>query len=86
MVCTRLLHEGGEPGRFNTRAWTVDATTNAILELADHLAVLNVLLICLENPAYVGMPTQVPSVAIPSARRTAAPSASSSALACTVIT
>jgi transposase len=37
VVCTRVPREG-EPGRFVTRVWTVDATTNAILELASHLA------------------------------------------------
>src|SRR5215831_2427336 len=37
VVCTRVPREG-EPGRFTTKVWPVDATTNAILELADHLA------------------------------------------------
>ncbi len=37
VVCTRVPRQG-EPGRFVTEVWTVDATTNAILELADHLA------------------------------------------------
>jgi transposase len=35
VVCTRVPREG-EPGRFVTRVHAVDATTNAILELADH--------------------------------------------------
>jgi len=37
VVCTRVPREG-EPGRFVTRVHRVDATTNAILELADYLA------------------------------------------------
>jgi len=35
-VCTRVPHET-RVGRRRTRVWKVDATTNAILELADHL-------------------------------------------------
>jgi hypothetical protein len=41
VVCSRVPREG-EPGRFVTRVWTADATTNAILELADHLAGLRI--------------------------------------------
>ena len=37
MVCTRVPHES-RPGRRRTRVWQVAATTNAIIELADHLA------------------------------------------------
>jgi transposase len=37
MVCTRVPHQL-RPGKRRTRVWQVDATTNAILELADHLA------------------------------------------------
>ncbi len=37
MVCTRVPHPA-RPGKRRTRVWQVDATTNAILELADHLA------------------------------------------------
>src|SRR5437764_10751080 len=37
MVCTRVPHQA-RPGKRRTRVWQVDATTNAILELADHLA------------------------------------------------
>jgi transposase len=48
MVCTRLPREG-EAGRFTTKVWTVDATTNAILELADHLAGLQVEKVVLES-------------------------------------
>jgi transposase len=36
VVCTRVPREGA-PGRFVTKVHPVDATTNAILELADHL-------------------------------------------------
>jgi transposase len=36
MVCTRVPHDV-RPGRRRTRAWTVDAATNAVLELAGHL-------------------------------------------------
>jgi transposase len=38
----------GAPGRFVTKVWPVDATTNAILELADHLAGLRVEKVVLE--------------------------------------
>ncbi|HEY5986816.1 MAG TPA: transposase [Streptosporangiaceae bacterium] len=37
MVCTRVPHQL-RPGKRRTRVWQVAATTNAILELADHLA------------------------------------------------
>src|SRR6266540_3440490 len=36
MVCTRVPHPS-RPGRRVTKVWEVDATTNAIPELADHL-------------------------------------------------
>ena len=36
-VCVRLPHES-EPGRRVSRVWDVEATTGAIIELADHLA------------------------------------------------
>src|SRR5262249_41996299 len=36
MVCTRVPHEG-RPGGRRTRVWTVEAATNAVLELAGHL-------------------------------------------------
>src|SRR5258708_16378117 len=36
MVCTRVPHET-RPGRRLTKVWEVAATTNAIVELADHL-------------------------------------------------
>jgi len=36
-VCTRVPHDT-VPGRRVTRVWDVPATTNAIVELSDHLA------------------------------------------------
>ena len=36
MVCTRVPHDV-RPGRRRTRVWTVDAATNAVLELAGYL-------------------------------------------------
>jgi transposase len=36
-VCTRVPHRS-RPGKRRTRVWDVDATTNAILELGEHLA------------------------------------------------
>ena len=36
MVCTRVPHPS-RPGKRVTKVWEVDATTNAITELADHL-------------------------------------------------
>src|SRR5262245_61655937 len=37
MVCTRVPHPD-RPGRRRTRVWAVEAATNAVLELAAHLA------------------------------------------------
>ncbi|HXZ74140.1 MAG TPA: hypothetical protein VEH31_25150, partial [Streptosporangiaceae bacterium] len=48
MVCTRVPHPA-RPGRRRTRVWTVDATTNAILELADHLVAERVEKVTLES-------------------------------------
>jgi transposase len=48
MVCTRVPHHSG-PGRRRTRVWQVDATTNAILELADHLAAERIEKVTLES-------------------------------------
>jgi transposase len=48
VVCTRVPREGA-PGRFVTTVWPVDATTNAILELADHLAGLEIEKVVLES-------------------------------------
>ena len=36
MVCTRVPHPS-RPGKRVTKVWEVDATTNAIIELGDHL-------------------------------------------------
>jgi transposase len=48
MVCTRVPHEG-RPGKRRTRVWQVGATTNAILELADHLAAEGIEKVTLES-------------------------------------
>ena len=48
MVCTRVAHQG-RPGKRRTRVWQVDATTNAILELADHLAAQGIEKVTLES-------------------------------------
>jgi transposase len=48
VVCTRVPREG-EPGRFVTKVWPVQATTNAILELADHLTAERVEKVVLES-------------------------------------
>jgi transposase len=48
VVCTRVPREGA-PGRFVTKVWTSDATTNAILELADHLAGMRIEKVVLES-------------------------------------
>jgi transposase len=48
VVCTRVPREG-EPGRFVTEVWTVGSTTNAVLELADHLTGLRVEKVVLES-------------------------------------
>ena len=48
VVCTRVPREG-EPGRFVTRVHPVEATTNAILELADYLAGMRIEKVVLES-------------------------------------
>jgi transposase len=48
MVCTRVPREG-QPGKRRTRVWQVDATTNAILELADSLVAEGVEKVTLES-------------------------------------
>jgi transposase len=48
MVCTRVPREG-QPGKRRTRVWQVDATTNAILELADHLVAERIEKVTLES-------------------------------------
>jgi transposase len=47
MVCTRVPHDS-RPGLRRTRVWLVDATTNAVLELAGHLAAERVEKVTLE--------------------------------------
>ena len=47
MVCTRVPHPS-RPGRRRTRVWMVDATTNAILELAGYLVAERVEKVTLE--------------------------------------
>src|SRR5215468_10640148 len=51
VVCTRVprVADGASPGRFTTKVWTTGATTNAILELADHLAWLAIEKVVLES-------------------------------------
>src|SRR5215813_9329518 len=51
VVCTRVPRDAGGDGagRFVTKVWTVSATTNAILELADHLAGLRIEKVVLES-------------------------------------
>jgi transposase len=48
MVCTRVPHQS-RPGKRRTRVWTVEATTGAILELADHLMAERVEKVTLES-------------------------------------
>ena len=48
MVCTRMPHPA-VAGRRVTKVWSVSATTNAILELADHLVGLDVEQVTLES-------------------------------------
>jgi len=48
VVCTRVPREGGG-SRFVTKVWPVDATTGAILELADYLVALQIEKVVLES-------------------------------------
>ncbi len=48
MVCTRVPHPA-RPGRRRTLVWPVDATTNAILELAGHLVAERIQKVTLES-------------------------------------
>src|SRR5690348_8712734 len=48
MVCTRVPHQA-RAGKRRTRVWQVGATTNAILELADHLVAERVEKVTLES-------------------------------------
>jgi transposase len=47
-VCTRVPHES-KPGRRLTKVWDVDATTNSIIELSDHLMCQGIELITVES-------------------------------------
>jgi len=47
MVCTRVPHDA-RPGRRRTQVWSVDAMTNAVLELAGYLAAERVEKVTLE--------------------------------------
>src|SRR5215469_11762413 len=48
MVCTRVPHPS-RPGRRQTLVWQVDATMNAVLELADHLVASRIQKVTLES-------------------------------------
>ena len=48
MVCSRVPHPA-RPGKRRTRVWQVDATTNAILELGEHLAAEGIEKVTLES-------------------------------------
>ena len=48
MVCTRVPHPD-VAGRRVTKVWSVSATTNAILELADHLVGLGIERVTVES-------------------------------------
>ena len=48
MVCTRVPHQA-RPGKRRTRVWQVDATTNAVLELGEHLAAEGIEKVTLES-------------------------------------
>jgi transposase len=48
MVCTRVPHPA-RPGRRRTRVWQVEATTNAVLELAEQLAAERIEKVTLES-------------------------------------
>ena len=53
MACTRVPHQA-RPGKSRTRVWPVDATTNAILELAGHLAGEGIEKVTLESTPITG--------------------------------
>ena len=48
MVCTRVPHQT-RPGKRRTRVWQVNATTNAVLELGEHLAAEGIERVTLES-------------------------------------
>jgi transposase len=47
-VCTRVPAQTGS-GRRGTKVWDVDATSNAVIELADHLRVEQIQMVTLES-------------------------------------
>ena len=47
-VCTRVPHDS-EPGKRRTRVWDVDATTNAVMELAERLVAEGIEKVTLES-------------------------------------
>jgi hypothetical protein len=55
MVCTRVPREG-QPGKRRTRVWQVNATTGAVLELADHLVAEGVEKVTLESTSVIRGP------------------------------
>ncbi len=52
MVCTWVPHPA-RPGRRQTLVWQMDATTNAILELADHLVAERIEKVTLESTSVI---------------------------------
>jgi hypothetical protein len=53
MVCTRVPHPS-RPGRRLTKVWEVDATTNAITELAEHLVEHGIEQVTVESTSDIG--------------------------------
>jgi len=58
MVCTRVPHEN-TPGRRVTKVWQVSATTNAIMELADHLVCAGIERVVVESTSDEDVPSSV---------------------------
>jgi transposase len=52
MVCVRVPRED-QPGRRRTRVWQVEATSGAVLELADHLVRERVQKVTLESTSVI---------------------------------
>jgi transposase len=52
MVCMRVP-DPARPGRRRNLVWPVDATTGAVLELADHLAAERVQMVTLESTSVI---------------------------------
>ena len=51
-VCTRVPHPS-RPGARRTRVWDVDATTNAIMELGEHLVGEGIEKVTLESTSVI---------------------------------